>query len=68
MHLGGRIIILMLLEEGGCHRVEETKGKILWIDDEIELLRPHVRFLEERGYDVATATNGEDAVAMVKEA
>ncbi len=58
----------MLLEEGGCHRVEETKGKILWIDDEIELLRPHVRFLEERGYDVATATNGEDAVAMVKEA
>jgi CheY-like chemotaxis protein len=68
LHLGGRIIILMLLEEGGCHRVEETKGKILWIDDEIELLRPHVRFLEERGYDVATATNGEDAVAMVKEA
>ena len=58
----------MLREEGGCHRVEETKGKILWIDDEIELLRPHVRFLVERGYDVATATNGEDAVAMVKEA
>jgi CheY-like chemotaxis protein len=44
-----------------------TKGKILWVDDEIELLRPHIRFLVERGYEVETATNGNDAVSMVKD-
>ncbi len=42
-----------------------NKGKILWVDDEIELLRPHILFLKEKGYDVETATNGEDAVDMV---
>lgn len=40
---------------------------ILWVDDEIDLLRSHIQFLESRGYRVATATNGADAVAMVKE-
>lgn len=45
----------------------DTKGrKILWVDDEIDLLRPHIRLLGEKGYEVETATNGEDAVAMVK--
>jgi CheY-like chemotaxis protein len=48
--------------------MDEQKGKVLWVDDEIELLRPHVRFLIEKGYTVDTATNGEDAVAMVKDA
>jgi CheY-like chemotaxis protein len=48
-------------------QVDETKGRILWVDDEIELLRPHIRFLIERGYAVDTATNGEDAVTMVRE-
>lgn len=47
--------------------MEEKKGRILWVDDEIELLRPHIRFLAEKGYDVETATNGEDAVAMVRD-
>ena len=41
--------------------------KILWIDDEIELLRSHVIFLTEKGYEVDTATNGEDAVSSTKE-
>jgi CheY-like chemotaxis protein len=45
----------------------DTKGSLLWVDDEIELLRPHIRFLTEKGYDVRTATNGEDAVAMVRQ-
>ena len=40
--------------------------KILWADDEIELLRPHIMFLEQKGYDVETANNGSDAVEMVK--
>lgn len=47
--------------------MEETKGKILWVDDEIDLLRPHIRFLSDKGYTVETATNGEDAVSMVRD-
>lgn len=41
--------------------------KILWADDEIDLLKPHVIFLEDKGYEVATVTNGEDAVDAVAE-
>jgi CheY-like chemotaxis protein len=47
--------------------MEEAKGRILWVDDEIDLLRSHVRFLAERGYQVETVTNGEDAVGMVRQ-
>lgn len=43
------------------------KKKILWVDDEIELLRSHIIFLCEKGYDVDTVTNGVDAVSSVKE-
>ena len=42
------------------------KGNILWVDDEIELLRSHVLFLKEKGYTVETATNGEDAIELVR--
>src|SRR5690606_8475170 len=35
---------------------------ILWADDEIEFLRPHILLLEERGYRVKTVNNGNDAV------
>lgn len=41
--------------------------KILWVDDEIELLRSHIIFLNEKGYLVETVTNGEDALSEVKE-
>lgn len=41
--------------------------RILWADDEIELLRPHILFLEQKGYDVETANNGSDAVEMVRD-
>ena len=47
--------------------MEESKGRVLWVDDEIDLLRSHVAFLRERGYHVETVTNGEDAVALVRE-
>ncbi len=47
--------------------MEELKGKILWVDDEIDLLNPHITLLKERGYGVVTATNGEDAITMVRE-
>ena len=36
--------------------------RLLWVDDEIELLRPYVLFLQEKGYEVHTATNGQDAL------
>lgn len=45
----------------------QTKGNILWVDDEIELLRPHIILLEHRGYEVSTATNGEDALELFRE-
>jgi CheY-like chemotaxis protein len=48
--------------------MDELKGRILWVDDEIELLRPHIRLLVDKGYTVETATNGEDAVSMVRSA
>ena len=38
------------------------QGKILWADDEIELLKPHILFLESKDYLVDTATNGQDAI------
>lgn len=44
----------------------EEKKKILWVDDEIDLLRPHVLFLEEKGYSVTTVTNAEDAIELVR--
>lgn len=36
--------------------------RILWADDEIELLRPHVFFLEDKGYEVVTVNSGQDAL------
>lgn len=38
------------------------QGKILWADDEIELLKPHILFLEAKGYSVDAVNNGSDAV------
>ena len=40
-------------------------NKILWVDDEIDLLKPHIMFLASKGYDVATCNNGYDAVDML---
>ena len=39
-----------------------TNGLLLWVDDEIELLRAHILFLEKKGYEVVTVTNGTDAI------
>ncbi len=38
---------------------------ILWADDEIDLLRPHIMFLNNKGYDVVTVTNGRDALDAI---
>ena len=44
-----------------------TAPRILWVDDEIDLLRSHVMFLEDKDYDVETASNGADALDIVRE-
>ncbi|HEX7120351.1 MAG TPA: response regulator [Longimicrobiales bacterium] len=40
--------------------------RILWVDDEVELLEPHLLFLRQRGYQVDTTANGDDALALVR--
>ncbi|AOW19640.1 T9SS response regulator signal transducer PorX [Urechidicola croceus] len=40
---------------------------ILWVDDEIDLLKPHVIFLEKKNYKVTTCTNGTDALDLIDE-
>ena len=42
-------------------------GTLLWVDDEIELLKPYVIFLEKKEYKVVTATNGQDALDLCRE-
>lgn len=39
--------------------------KILWTDDEIDMLKPHIMFLEQKGYNILMATNGDDAIDIV---
>lgn len=41
--------------------------RILWVDDEIDLLRPHCLVLEHRGYHVDAISNGDDALALLRE-
>ena len=41
--------------------------RILWADDEIDLLKPHIMFLEQRECKVDTINNGGEAIDMVKE-
>ncbi len=41
--------------------------KILWADDEIDLLKPQILFLEKKGYDVITVSNGHDAIEECEE-
>ncbi len=43
------------------------KDRLLWVDDEIDLLRPHVLFLQSKGYELDTVTNGMDAIDMCRE-
>lgn len=43
-----------------------NKIKILWVDDEIDLLKAHIIFLEQKEYQVTTCTNGTDAIDLVE--
>jgi CheY-like chemotaxis protein len=42
-----------------------TPKKILWVDDEIDSLKPHILFLKKRGYEVDTAMSGDDGLEAV---
>ena len=46
--------------------MENNEVNILWVDDEVELLKPHILFLQSKGYDVDTCNNGYDAVDMAR--
>ena len=43
-----------------------TNSRILWADDEIDLLKPHIMFLKSKGYDVVTACSGRDAIELAE--
>ncbi|HRN45401.1 MAG TPA: bifunctional response regulator/alkaline phosphatase family protein, partial [Flavobacterium sp.] len=43
------------------------KIKILWVDDEIDLLKPHILFLKKKNYEVTTCNNGLDAISIFEE-
>lgn len=44
-----------------------TAKRILWVDDEIDLLKPHLLFLQARGYHVDAISNGDDALTLLRE-
>lgn len=44
-----------------------SNGLLLWVDDEIELLRAHILFLEKKGYEVQSVTNATDAIERCRQ-
>ena len=46
---------------------DENRRRILWADDEIDLLRPHIKFLEQKGFDVTAVPTGEDALSSLEQ-
>ena len=44
-----------------------NNGKLLWVDDEIELLRAHLLFLQKKDYNVTTVNNGPDAIELCQQ-
>ena len=48
------------------NKIYMSKIKILWIDDEIDLLKVQILFLEQKGYNVSTSNNAEDGFEMVR--
>ena len=43
-----------------------NNGRLLWVDDEIELLKAHILFLENKGYELITVSNGADAIEQCR--
>jgi len=49
------------------NQVETPRARILWADDEIDLLKPHQMYLQEKGYEVDGVTNGPDTVSAIQQ-
>jgi len=58
------ILILIILDEDMNLNEKIT---ILWVDDEIDLLKPHIMFLEDKGYAIQTANNGVTALDLIED-
>ena len=39
--------------------------KVLWVDDEIDLLKPHILFLQQKQYEVTTCLSGTEALELI---
>jgi CheY-like chemotaxis protein len=48
-------------------QTQRATKRILWVDDEVDLLKPHLLFLQARGYHVDAITNGDDALELMRE-
>ncbi len=59
--------IIIILELFSKKKLIMSKTRILWADDEIEMLRPHIIFLEEKGYEVEAVNSGDDAIDLINE-
>ena len=46
--------------------MEKIRGNILWVDDEIEHLKPHILYLEDKGYKINSISNGKDATILAE--
>jgi len=46
--------------------LNNTRGNIIWVDDEVDHLKPHIISLEEKGYTISSASNGWDAIELIK--
>ena len=46
--------------------MNKTRGNIIWVDDEIDHLKPHIISLEDKGYIITPISNGWDAIQSVK--
>ena len=60
-----RNIFANFADNKSTETITMDKVPVLWVDDEIDLLKPHILFLQEKGYDIDTATNGEDALDKI---
>ena len=48
-------------------KASRATKRILWVDDEVDLLKPHLLFLQARGYHVDAISNGDDALELLRE-
>ena len=46
--------------------MNKSRASIIWIDDEIHHLKPHILFLQEKGYAVTASTSGKEGLEFIK--